>query len=187
MNCFWLLLQSHQCIFQFCPLAFCLHKSAVFITNHIRAVNIALKALQMGDELKLDVITGGKSPVTWWYDLVDFQYVNIGGVKLKGRDRGGQDQGVENDGRCTWQNPLCLVAFSDDNLCLCSPLEQTDSRVQADRPQGRGAREGRPAVIHHIRPENPSVLRGPIGPHHHLQHRGLRQSHYPVLRAWVTF
>ena len=69
-------------------------------------------------------------------------------------------------------------------VCVCVPsLEQAERALKADRPQGQGAREGCAAVPHHIRPEDPSVLRGPTGTHHHLQHRGVRQSHHTVLRA----
>lgn len=79
--------------------------------------------------------------------------------------------------------PLIAVMcprFPSANLELAKPA------VEADRPARQRAGEGRAALPHHIRPEDPSLLRGPTGPDHHLQHRQLRQSHHPVLRTWAS-
>lgn len=76
-----------------------------------------------------------------------------------------------------------FVSIHLKHVCMSLRLcpEQAEPAVGADRPEGEGAREGRADVLHHLRPEDPSFLRGPTSTHHHLQHGGLRQSHHPVL------
>lgn len=81
-------------------------------------------------------------------------------------------------------NILCSLLL---DIFTCTHLEQAECALEADRPQGQGARAGCADISHHIRPENPSVVRGQAFPHHHLQHWRLRQPHHTVLWTWVLF
>lgn len=83
---------------------------------------------------------------------------------------------------CRYSCTVCLKLCR--SLSTCDP-EQAGRAVEAHRTQEQGAREGGADVLYHSRPEDTSFLWGPIGSHHHLQHRGIRQSHRSVLRAWV--
>lgn len=53
---------------------------------------------------------------------------------------------------------LCYFHMFACSLLVCTNVEQAEPTVQADRPQGQGARKGSVDVPHNIRPEDPSVL-----------------------------